>query len=47
MKQFNKTQCDSCGEEFSEEDDGFVVSNELTAHCNDCSSRLEEALYRD
>lgn len=47
VKQGTKTQCDSCGEEFSEENDGFVVSNEPTAHCWECSSRLEEAIARD
>jgi hypothetical protein len=42
IKRGKKTQCDSCGEVFSEERDGFAVTNLDPALCSDCHEQYEE-----
>jgi hypothetical protein len=47
VKRGKKTQCDSCGETFNEERDGFAVTNLDHAMCADCEEKFEDELAND
>jgi hypothetical protein len=47
VRRGKKTQCDSCGETFDEERDGFAVTNLEHAMCFDCEQRYEEKSFND